>query len=174
MDGFISFHFLCRGINEFKRCYQPRNNLMKDENGNLLADSHNILNRLKNYFSQLLNVHNVNDVRKIEVHMAEPLVPSPSHLEVETAIAKFKKYKSPCSDQIPAELIQAGSAILLSAIQKLVNSVWNKEELPDQWKEYLLFYQFTKRVIKLTVIIIIGYHCYQLHTKLYRISSSQG
>jgi hypothetical protein len=47
---------LYKGINKFKRGYQPGNNLMKDENGDLLADSHNILNRLKNYFSQLLNV----------------------------------------------------------------------------------------------------------------------
>jgi hypothetical protein len=52
---------LYRGRNEFKRGYQPRNNLVKDENGDLLADSHNILNRWKNYFSQLLNAHNVND-----------------------------------------------------------------------------------------------------------------
>jgi hypothetical protein len=43
---------------------------MKDENGDLLADSHNIINRWKNYFSQLLNVHYVGDVRQIEVHMA--------------------------------------------------------------------------------------------------------
>jgi hypothetical protein len=35
---------LYRGINEFKRGHQPRNNLGKDENGDLLADSHNILN----------------------------------------------------------------------------------------------------------------------------------
>jgi hypothetical protein len=54
---------LYRGINEFKRGYQPRNNLVKDENGDLRPDSHNILNRWKNYFSQLLNVHNVSDVR---------------------------------------------------------------------------------------------------------------
>jgi hypothetical protein len=27
---------------------------------------------------------------------------------------------------------------LLSAIQKLINSVWNKEELPDQWKESII------------------------------------
>jgi hypothetical protein len=58
---------LYRGINGFKRSYQPRNNLVKDENGDLLADSHSILNRWKNYFSQLLNVHNVSDVRQIEV-----------------------------------------------------------------------------------------------------------
>jgi hypothetical protein len=49
---------LYRGINEFNRGYQPRNNLVKNENGDLLADSHNTLNRQKNYFSQLLNVHN--------------------------------------------------------------------------------------------------------------------
>jgi hypothetical protein len=42
---------LYRGINEVKRGYQRRNNLVKDENGDLLADSHNILNRWKNYFS---------------------------------------------------------------------------------------------------------------------------
>jgi hypothetical protein len=62
--------------------YQPRNNLVKDENGDLLADSHNSLNRWKNCFSQLLNVHNVTAVRQIEVHMVEPLVSGPSHLEV--------------------------------------------------------------------------------------------
>jgi hypothetical protein len=37
----------------------------------------------------------------------------------------------------------------------------------------LLLYQFTKMVTKLNVIIIMEYHCYQLHTKLYRISHSQ-
>jgi hypothetical protein len=83
-------------------------------------------------------MHNVNDVRQIEVHMAKPLVPGPSRLEVEIAIAKLKKYKSPDSDQIPAELIQAAGEILLSAIHKLVNSVLNKEELPDQWKESII------------------------------------
>jgi hypothetical protein len=71
---------------------------VKDESADLLADSHNALNRWKNYFSQLLNVHNISDVRQIEVHMTEPLVPGPSHLEVEIAIAKMKKYKSPGSD----------------------------------------------------------------------------
>jgi hypothetical protein len=109
---------LYRGINEFKRYYEPRNNLMQDENGDLLADSHNILNGWKNYFSQLLNVHNVSDVRPIELQTAEPLVPGPSHLEVEITITELIKYKLPGSDEIPAELIQAGGEILLSAIHE--------------------------------------------------------
>jgi hypothetical protein len=80
---------LYRGINEYKRGHQPRNNLVKDENGDLLADSHNILDRWMIHFSLLLNAHNISDVRQIEVHTAEPLVPGPSRLEVEIAIAKL-------------------------------------------------------------------------------------
>jgi hypothetical protein len=97
---------------------------VRDENGDLLEDSHNILNRRKNYYSQLLNVHNVSDVRRIEVHTVEPLVPGPSRFELEIAVAKLKKYKSPCGDQIPAELIKAGGKILLSAIHKCINSLY--------------------------------------------------
>jgi hypothetical protein len=77
---------LCRGINELKKGYIPRNNLVKDENGDIL------LNRWKNYFSQF-SKRNVSYVRQIEVHMAELLVPAPSRLEVEIAIAKLKNYK---------------------------------------------------------------------------------
>jgi 5'-deoxynucleotidase YfbR-like HD superfamily hydrolase len=50
----------------------------------------------------------------------------------------LKKYKSPGSDQIPAELIKTVGEILLSAIHKLIDSFWNKEELPDQWKEFII------------------------------------
>jgi hypothetical protein len=56
-----------------------------------------------------LNVHNVSDVR----HTKVPLVNGPSRLEVGIATAKLKQHKSPVSDEIPAELIQAGGEILL-------------------------------------------------------------
>jgi hypothetical protein len=47
---------LYRGINEFKKGYQPRTNLVKDEKDDLLADLHKIVNRWMNYFCHLLNV----------------------------------------------------------------------------------------------------------------------
>jgi hypothetical protein len=99
---------LYRGINEFKKCYQPRINIIKDENGTLLADLQSVLNRWKNFFKQVLYVHGVHDVRQMDTHTAEPLVPEPSLVEVEIAIGKLKSYKSPDTDQIPAELIKAG------------------------------------------------------------------
>jgi hypothetical protein len=60
---------------------------VKDENGDLFADCHNILNKWKNFFSQLLNVYMVSDVRQIEVH-----IPDPSPSEVGIAIAKLKTF----------------------------------------------------------------------------------
>ena len=74
----------------------------------MIADSHSILARWRNYFSQLLNVRGVNDVRQTGIHTAEPLVPEPSSSEFELAIGKLKNRKSPGIDQIPAELIKAG------------------------------------------------------------------
>jgi hypothetical protein len=39
-----------RGTNEFKKGYQPRTNVVKVEDGDLLADFHSILNKWKTYF----------------------------------------------------------------------------------------------------------------------------
>jgi hypothetical protein len=50
----------------------------------------------------------------------------------------LKRYKSSCIDQILAELIQAGGNTLCSEIHKLFHCVWNKEELPGQWKESII------------------------------------
>jgi hypothetical protein len=61
-------------------------------------------------------VHRVSDVRQIEIHTAQPLVPDPSPFEVEIAIENLKRCKSPGSDGNRAELIQAGGEILHSKI----------------------------------------------------------
>jgi hypothetical protein len=74
-----------------------------------LADPQNALNRWKNFFNQVLNVHGVHDVRQVDIHMAEPLVPVPSLVEAETAIQKLRSYKSPGTDLILAELIKSAN-----------------------------------------------------------------
>ena len=132
---------LNRGINDFKKGYQPRTTIVKDEKGDLVADSHSIMARWRNYFSQLLNVHvvhEVNDVRQAEKHTVEPLVPEPSAFEVELAIERLKNHKSPGIDQIPAELIKAAGRTIRRELHKLIISIWNKEELPDEWKESII------------------------------------
>jgi hypothetical protein len=51
------------------------------------------------------------------------------------AIEKLKGHKSPITDQIPAQRIKAGGRKIPSEIHKLVHSIWNKGELPEEWKE---------------------------------------
>jgi hypothetical protein len=47
---------------------------------------------------------------------------------------KAERYKSPGIDEIPADLIQVESNVLRSELQKLTNSIGNKEELAQPWK----------------------------------------
>jgi hypothetical protein len=125
------------------------------------------LNRWKNFFNEVLNVHGVHDVREMDIHTAEPLVPEePSLVKVEIATGKFKSYKFSGTDQILAELFKVGrvkhhvlrytNLFVLYGIRRNCHSSGR----------YLL-YQFIKRVIRLIVIIIPESHSYQLPTKFY-------
>ena len=82
---------LCRDIIDFKKGYQPRPNIVKEEKGNLVTDSHSILARWMNNFSQLFIVHGVTSVRQTAIHTAEPLVPEPSAYEVEMKVQKYQR-----------------------------------------------------------------------------------
>ena len=106
--------------------------------GDLVADSHSVLAKWRNHLSQLLNIHGVNDVSQTEIHTTEPLVPEPSAFEFELAIEKLKSHKSPSIDPIPVELIKAEGRTICCEIHKLIISIWNKEELPEEWKESII------------------------------------
>jgi len=123
---------LYRGKNCFKKGYQPRNNIVKDEKCDLVTDFQSILARRRNHSSQLLNVHGVNDLSQTEIHTAETLVPEPSAFGVEMAIEMLKRHKSTGNGQFPADLIKAGSTTIRSQIHKLIRSTCNKEELPEE------------------------------------------
>jgi hypothetical protein len=56
---------------------------------------------------------------------------------------EVEKVKLPGMDQILAELIQADE-MLCSGIPKVINSVWSKEELSDQWKESIVLSIYKK------------------------------
>jgi hypothetical protein len=58
-----NIRYLYRGINDFQKGYRPRTDIVKDENGDLVADSV----RRRIHFSQLFNVHGVNDIRRIDI-----------------------------------------------------------------------------------------------------------
>jgi hypothetical protein len=123
------------------------------------------MNRWMNCFCQLLNVQRVRGITQTDIQTAEPFVPEPSISEVEVAIGKLKRYKSPCADQIPAELIPAGGKHYILRSTDLLSSSGTKN-CPTSGRKQLS-YLVTKRLIKLSAVIIGAYHCCQLRTKFY-------
>jgi hypothetical protein len=134
---------LYRGINEFKKWYPLRINIIKDENDNLLADPQSVLNRWKNFFNQVLNVHGDHEIGQMDKYTAEPLVPEPRIFELEIAIGTLKCYKFPGTDHFPAKLFKARCEILYILIHNFICSTWIKEELPQRGRNQLLS-QFIK------------------------------
>jgi hypothetical protein len=110
---------------------------LRNENSDLPADSHNV-------GIQLLNVHSISGVNLIEIHAAEPLVLGHSPFEIEIDIEKLKEYKSPGSDQIPVELIQAGGETLLSKMHNSLILFGIRKDCLISGRS-LLLYQFTKK-----------------------------
>jgi hypothetical protein len=106
------------------------------------------LARWRNYFSQLLNVRGINDVRQTGIHTAEPLVPKPNAFEDELAIEKLKNPKSPGIDQIPAELIKARGKTIRCKICKFNSSSWSKEELPEEFRKESIVVPIYKKSYK--------------------------
>jgi hypothetical protein len=70
-----------------------------------------------------------------QMYTAEPLVPEPICSKVAVITEKFKPYKSPGTDQIQAEQIQARGNTLHFETHKFVNSIRNEAELLQQWEE---------------------------------------
>jgi len=92
------------------------------------------LARCRNHFSQLLNVYGIIDVRQTEIHTSQPLVPEPSAFEFKMAIENLKRHKSSGIDHISAELVKLLGRTFRPEIHKLINSIWNNEELHEEWK----------------------------------------
>ena len=65
-------------------------------------------------------------------------MPEQSALEFELTIGKLKSHKTPGIDQIPVEQFKAGGSTIRCAIHKLIIAIWNKEELPGEWKESII------------------------------------
>jgi hypothetical protein len=55
---------------------------------------------------------------------------------------------------------------LRSVIYRLINSIWSKEKLPQQWREYVNVLIYRKRVIKLTEITTEGYTLLPIYENL--------
>jgi hypothetical protein len=124
-----------RGVNDFKKGYQPRTNIVKDKKGGFVADSHRSFARWRNHLSYVECTLHGDGVRRTEIQTAELLVPESSAFEVAMAVCKLKRHGSPGNNEIPADLGIAEGGTIRPEVHKLIKFVENKDELTEEWKE---------------------------------------
>ena len=76
-------------------------------------------------------------------------VPPPTYQEVTHITDKLKARKSAGSDNITAELIKKGGIELKHRIHKLIMKIWEKETLPTEWTEGIIYPTIYKKGDKL-------------------------
>src|SRR6218665_711996 len=58
--------------------------------------------------------------------------------EVEKAVNQLKKNKSPGTDGIAGEMIQAGEERMTEEIHKLCRQAWREGKIPEEWTKTIL------------------------------------
>jgi len=82
---------LCRGISDCKNGYKPGTDIVKIRMV-IVTNYYSILARWRKHFSQLLNVHGVDDFGQTELHTIERMVPEVIAFEDEMDIENLKRH----------------------------------------------------------------------------------
>ena len=133
---------LVRGLN---RKWQPKLSIIRDKNGKTLMGKEEINARWTEYCSEL---YSETDIIGAEDYIKElERIAPPPHddvgdnilrHEVETAIQKLKRNKSPGEDGITAEMVKAGGDVLVQEIHSLCKQAWEEGRVPNEWLKSVL------------------------------------
>ncbi|XP_076308487.1 uncharacterized protein LOC143223898 [Tachypleus tridentatus] len=108
---------------------------LKSKNGEILMDEKDILNRWSEYIGELYN-----DNRSLTPHIeidteGLPIMPD----EVEHAMKKTHKGKAAGPDDIPIELLLALKEVGIQEVTKLLNTIYDTGEIPEDFKKISLY-----------------------------------
>ena len=133
-----------QAVKKMNKGFQPRLDICKSKDGNILGETQEIMNRWHEHFEEVYNDNRDIETERIQYSTAEIEVEPPDLIDIEIAIKKQKNNRAPGEDQIVAELIKAGGQSIVRVIHKLIVSVWNKEEMPKDWNTGLICPIFKK------------------------------
>ena len=123
-------HGLFQTVRNTTGRFQPRLLIIKDKQGNTLSEQDLVVNRWKEYCTELYSETSSTTQQPIkEFHVSDrepPLIKS----EISTAIKKLNNRKSPGADGIPAELYKHGGPVMIDVIHQLCPEVWETGEWP--------------------------------------------
>ncbi|XP_041785921.1 uncharacterized protein LOC121601186 [Anopheles merus] len=129
-----------RMLNAARSGFTPMTAIYRNEEGDILSDEREAIDRWKCYFDEHLN--GADTGAETESRGEQPYdnqhdddeVPPPSLDEIIGAIKQLKCDKSAGSDGLVAELFKMGPERLAVIIHRLIVRIWDQKELPDEWK----------------------------------------
>ena len=120
--------------------FQQTDKPVKDKDGNPLTTTEEQLKRWTEHFRELLN--RPTPEAPPDIPPAETELPincnKPSLAEIKKAIKTLKNGKAAGPDEIPAEAIKADIDTAATILHSLFSKIWEKEELPAEWKEGII------------------------------------
>ena len=126
------------------RRWQPRLASIKDENGAVLMEKKDIVERWTRYCSDLYTEQldqNITMQVVKELQAISPLNEDHDDTvlegEVRRAIQRLKN-KSPGNDGITGEMIKHGGDIIIQEMHQLCNAIWKEGRTPAEWKKSIL------------------------------------
>ncbi|CAF4049065.1 unnamed protein product [Rotaria sp. Silwood2] len=125
-----------------KKKFQPKLTAIRDQDGTIVQSKQGIMERWTKYCSGLYEDNGSGEKVVEELVNISPSNDNSSYgilyNEVQDAIQKLKKNKSPGTDEITAEMIQSGGEKLVHKIYELCNRAWEEETIPDEWGRSIL------------------------------------
>ena len=111
-----------------------------DKNGNPLTTTQEQLKRWAEHFRELLNRSAPDSPPDIPPTKTElPIIcDKPSKAEIKKAIMTLRSGKAAGPDEIPAEAIKADIETAVNMLYSLFSKIWEKEEVPTEWKEGII------------------------------------
>lgn len=127
----------CRSVKkDFKAC----TNLIIDNNGNIISEPSEIVNKFQEFFKELSNNTNncigSNNNKKYEnlvYHTAEPELLAPNIEETEIIMESLKNNKSPGDDNINSKLLKIAGKEILTNLYQIITNIWNSEQVEQEW-----------------------------------------
>ena len=122
---------------------------IRDSEGNLLTEKATILQRWAEHFNQLLNRPSSIDEQAIQDIPQRPLIKSlddpPTAAETIKAISQLQAGKAPGPDSIPPEIYKLGGSALIASLTDLFQLCWEKEELPQDFKDASIIHLYKNK-----------------------------
>ncbi|XP_072171568.1 uncharacterized protein [Diadema setosum] len=153
IQSFADRHDMKNFYDALKAVYGPKPSgsspLFSADGSTLLTEKKLILERWAEHFSRVLNrPAQINEEaidRLSQVPINHKLDVPPSEKEVDIAITQLSSGKAPGSDSIPAEVYKKGGPVTLIKLTKLYQSIWSKEQLPQEFRDATVVHIYKRK-----------------------------